>query len=171
MLKNHKTGRHPVFIGPMLVHQKQTYETYYYFASQLLKLNRRLSSLNAVGTDREEQLGKAFGTVFPGAVKLLCCLHKRDNIKMKLRALGVSEQLSREILDSIFGYQIDETYFTGLMDGEEEVEDFQKKLLGLKPQWDKAYPNFHQWFLQNEADLFCSGIIRLVRSVQGWVSH
>ena len=98
----------------MLLHQKQIYETYYYFASQLLQLNRRLSSLNAVGTDGEEQLGKAFRTVFLGAVKLLCCLHKRDNIKSTL-PLGVSEQLSKEIPDSIFGYQVDKTYFTGLM--------------------------------------------------------
>ena len=65
-----KTGVHPVFVGPMLVHQRQTYETYFHFASELLKYQKTLSSLNAIGTDGEEQLSNAFGTVFPGAVRL-----------------------------------------------------------------------------------------------------
>ena len=65
LLINRKTGKHPVFIGPMLIHQRRTYENYFYFASELLKYRRSLSSINAVGTDGEEQLSKAFNTVFP----------------------------------------------------------------------------------------------------------
>ena len=37
ILVNRKSRKHPVFIGPMLVHQKRTYETYFYFASELPK--------------------------------------------------------------------------------------------------------------------------------------
>ena len=85
LVTSKKTGVHPVFVGPMLVHQRRTYETYFHFASELLKYRKTLSSLNAIGTDGEEQLSNAFGTVFPGAVRLLCSVHKRDNIWMKLR--------------------------------------------------------------------------------------
>ena len=84
MLKSRRTGRHPVFIGPMFVHQRRTYETYFHFASEILKHQKALASLNAIGTDSEEQLSNAFGTVFSGAVKLLCVVHKCDNVRAKL---------------------------------------------------------------------------------------
>ncbi len=85
------TGRYLVFIGPMLIHQNRTYEVYYHFAAELVKFKRSLCSLNAIGTDGEEQLSNAFGTVFPGAIRLLCSVHKRDNIRSKLRELCVNE--------------------------------------------------------------------------------
>lgn len=59
-----KTGKHPVFIGPLFVHQKRTYETYFHFASELLKYRKAFASLNAIGTDGEEQLSGAFEIVF-----------------------------------------------------------------------------------------------------------
>ena len=119
MLKSRETGRHPVFIGPMFVHQRRTYETYFHFTSEILKRRKALASLKAIGTDGEEQLSNAFGTVFPGAVKLLCVVHKRDNIRAKLRQLAVSERLSKDILDSIFGYQLGDTFFKGLLDADD----------------------------------------------------
>ena len=89
-----------MFIGPMFVHQRRTYETYFHFASEILKYRKGLGTLNAIGTDGEEQLSNAFGTVFSGAVKLLCVVHKHDNIRAKLRQLAVPEHLSKDILDS-----------------------------------------------------------------------
>ena len=166
MLKNQKTGKHPFFIGPMLVHQRRTYETYYYFASELLKSNKALSSLSSVGTDGEEQLRKAFETIFPGAIKLLCSVHKRDNIKMKLRQLGVPEPISKQILDSIFGYQIGGTFNTGLIDAE-DAHDFNDKMTKLKEVWEHSCPEFYQWFQDTQVELFCSSMIRSVRSCAG----
>lgn len=166
ILRNRKTGKHPVFIGPMLVHQRRTYETYYYFASELLKLRGTLTSLNAVGTDGEEQLRKAFGTIFPGAIKLLCSVHKRDNIKMKLRQLGVSEPSSKQVLDSIFGYQVGSTFYTGLIDAE-DAHDFDDKMAKLKQVWEDLCPEFYQWFQNTQVELFCSSMIQSVRSCAG----
>ncbi len=57
MLRSQKTGRHPVFVGPMFVHQRRTY---FQFASDLLKHRKAFTSLNAIGTDGEEQLSNAF---------------------------------------------------------------------------------------------------------------
>ena len=115
----------------MLVYQKCTYECYFYFASELKKHQKSLTSLCAVGTDGEEQLSNAFSTVFPGATKLLCSFHKRDNIKMKLRDMFVPERESKEIMNSIFGYQIEDTLYLGLTDSS-DANDFQVKLEILK---------------------------------------
>ena len=166
MLKSRLTGSHPVFIGPMFVHQRRTYETYFHFASEILKHRKALASLNAIGTDGEEQLSSAFGTVFPGAVKLLCVVHKRDNVRAKLRQLAVPEYLSKDILDSIFGYQLGDTFFKGLVDAD-DVQDFNAKLEELKPKWHAICPDFHPWFVSHEAELFCSSMIRSVRSAAG----
>ena len=45
LLKNRKTGKHPVFIGPLMIHQNRKHDTYYYFASQLRKMRPGLQSL------------------------------------------------------------------------------------------------------------------------------
>lgn len=166
MLTSRATGKHPVCVGPMLVHQRRTYETYFYFASELLKPCKSFSSLNAVGTDGEEQLSNAFGNVFPGAVRLLCSVHKRDNIRMKLRELGVPEQHAKEIMGSIFGHQQDDTFFTGLIDANDAL-DFSEKLENLTPRWQAICYDFFQWFVKTQADLFCSSMIRSVRSSAG----
>ena len=166
MLKSRRTGRHPVFIGPMFVHQRHTYETYFHFASEILKHRKGLGTLNAIGTDGEEQLSNAFGTVFSGAVKLLCVVHKRDNIRAKLRQLAVPEHLSKDILDSIFGYQLGDTFFKGLLDADDTL-DFMAKLEELKPKWNAVCSDFHYWFVSHEAELFSSCMIHSVRSSAG----
>ena len=166
MLINHKTGKHPVFIGPMLVHQRRTYENYFYFASELLKHQKSLSSINAVGTDGEEQLSKAFSTVFSGAIKLLCAIHKHDNITSKQREFRVSEQVAKDILNSIFAYQVEDTLHIGLIDSD-DANDFQIKMEQLKVKWDALCPGIYEWFVTNEAEIFCSSLIRSACSSAG----
>ncbi len=166
LVTNRKTGSHPVFIGPMLIHQRRTYETYFHFAAELVKYRKSLSSLNSIGTDGEEQLSDAFGNVFPGAVKLLCSIHKRDNIQMKLRELNVAKNSAKEIMNSIFGHQVNQTFYTGLIDAD-DTPDFSSKLCQLKQKWDTICPEFYEWFSSTQAELFCSYMIRSVRSKAG----
>ena len=45
LLRNKVTGKHPYFIGPVLIHVNRKYGTYYYFASQLKKLCPDIESL------------------------------------------------------------------------------------------------------------------------------
>ena len=40
LVTSRKTGIHPVFVGPMLVHQHRTYETYFHFAAELVKYKK-----------------------------------------------------------------------------------------------------------------------------------
>ena len=102
LLKNRKTSKHPVYIGPVMVHQNRKHDTYYYFASQLKKMRPGLEGLSAVGTDGEEALSSAFKSVFPGSSHLLCQLHKRD-ITVKLRSMNRKEPSTKQILGDIFG--------------------------------------------------------------------
>ena len=60
-------------------------------------------------------------------MRLLCSVHKRDNIRMKMREMGVLEQPAKDIINSIFGYQDGDTFFTGLVDAE-DTHDFRAKL-------------------------------------------
>ena len=116
LLRNRKTGKHPVFIGPVMIHQNRKHDTYYYFASQLRKMRPGLEGLSAIGTDGEEALSSAFKTVFPGSSHLLCQIHKRDNIMLKLRSMNAKEPTAKQILGDIFGITDGESRFTGLID-------------------------------------------------------
>ena len=150
----------------MLVHQNRTYESYFYFASELLKHQNMLKNLKTIGTDGEEQLSRAFEDVFPQAVCLLCTIHKRDNIKRKLHELLVPNSAAKQIEESTFGYQCGATFFTGLVDTD-DIPDFNTKLEELKPVWNNICPSFYEWFVTNEVNLFCSHMIRCIRSSAG----
>lgn len=39
ILKNRKTGKNPVMLGPMMVHRRKLFSTYHFFASSLVSLN------------------------------------------------------------------------------------------------------------------------------------
>ena len=62
-LENKNGGKHPTFIGPMLIHEK-TEETYSTFCASLKSLEPELANLIALGTDDEEALEKAFNNNF-----------------------------------------------------------------------------------------------------------
>ena len=64
LLINRKTGKHPVLLGPLLIHQNRKFGIYHYFASQLLKMKPGLKSLRSFGTDGEEALFEAFHWFF-----------------------------------------------------------------------------------------------------------
>lgn len=72
LLKNPRTGKNPVMIGPMLVHRRKLFSSYHFFASSLVSLNPKLSNLQAFGTDGEECLYSAFTTQFSQACHVRC---------------------------------------------------------------------------------------------------
>jgi len=147
MVVNKETGKHPIFIVPVLIHTDRKYTTYYYLASQLKKLCPNLEDLIAVGTDGEEALSS----------------HKRDNITRKLREFKVDDGIVKDILGDIFGSTIDDTYFEGLIDAKGS-EEFVDKLKILKQKWETQCAGFLEWFSIYEAELFCSSMIASVRT-------
>ena len=126
----------------------------------------KMEPKEAVRVVYEKAAGVVNASSLSEAVKLLCSFHKRDNIKMKLRKLSVPEKESKEIMNSIFGYQVDSTLCLGLIDSN-DANDFQVKLEELKEKWDRLCPSFYKWFVTNEATWFCSSLIRSVHSTAG----
>lgn len=98
-----KHGRHPLMLGPVLVHTRKTYQNYHYFASTLTRLNPGFRFLKCFGTDGEGPLYNAFADVCGEAKHLLCFLHVRKNIETKLKELGFSQQEQKQTLEEIFG--------------------------------------------------------------------
>ena len=127
LLKNKVTGKHPIFLGPTLIHQDRKFGTYHYFASQIKKIRPDMKGLVAFGTDGEKALSSAFSSVFPYSTHLLCYLHKRVNITRNLRDFGLDEAAGKHILCDILGSKNDETYRAGLIDLD-DYADFSEKL-------------------------------------------
>ena len=68
-----------------------------------MQLNPKLKIILCYGTDEEKKLYKAFGTVFPFAIHLLCDIHMEDNIMRKLTDLGIQKSLANDYKKEIFG--------------------------------------------------------------------
>ena len=99
---NVTTGKSPVFLGPMLVHQSKTEQTYRYLASSVKRFNPNTVSLQAFGTDGERALSNAFNEEFPVADHHRCFIHLRKNIEMKLSSIGINGCYQNEFLDNIW---------------------------------------------------------------------
>ena len=77
MLISKDTGKSPIYLSPLLIHQSQKFDAYYYLASQLVGLNPNLKTIKAIGTDGESAL---YNAVFPHEVHLRCFNHFKRNI-------------------------------------------------------------------------------------------
>ena len=61
-------------------------------------------------------------TAFPEGLLLLCSLHVRLNVKVKLRELGVTEGVQQIVVSDIFGRQIGDQVVEEVVDSESENE-------------------------------------------------
>ena len=68
MLEDVHTGKHPIMVGPMLVHQRMQFSTFNYFFSTLIGHNKSLRHVLAFGTDGDKKLTEALGYSFPFAI-------------------------------------------------------------------------------------------------------
>ena len=119
-----RDDHHPLMIGPLLISQSKTSETYNYFFGKLTALNNNLKNVLGIGTDGEEALIDAMKNSMNHAIHLRCFGHFRDNCKTKLRESNVSEAVQKTFMHDVFGnrqgeifekgtvyYQIGETFF------------------------------------------------------------
>ena len=79
-------------IGPILIHQKQNFESYFKLSSSILQLCPGMKNLRAFGTDGDQNLSDAFEVCFTIARHLLCDIHMQDNIERKLKDLGITKE-------------------------------------------------------------------------------
>ena len=75
LLENKADGKHPSMIGPVLLHEKKTSETYSTFSGTLRNLQPQLRDVLAFGSDNEEALVAGFKNNFDRSINLLCELH------------------------------------------------------------------------------------------------
>ncbi len=84
-LRQKQTGKPPVFIGPLFIHQRKDWQSYSKFANRLRMENPVLDSILACGTDGERALIDGFKRNFKYAVFLRCFIHFKDNLEREMK--------------------------------------------------------------------------------------
>ena len=164
LLKSERNGKHPVMIGPMMVHRRKVFSTYHFFASSLVSLKPALSSLLAFGTDGEECLFNAFSVQFAQACHVRCFLHFRDNCKAKLLEMKVSNDVMLEIIQDIFGSLIRGK--PGLVDAF-TAGDLRSQFDQLKTKWEGVASGFHNWFFEYKLQEIEDSMLSPIRQAAG----
>ena len=140
MLKNRKTGKNPVFIGPTFIHQNRKQDTYYYVASQEKNSGWHRGSK----CHWYRWWGGSFVCI--SIVHLLCQIHKRDNITRKLWFLSVNESDGRRIIGDIFGHKKEEENYPGLIESK-DASDLSCNCTSCKSRGIQSIcPEFSPWF-------------------------
>ena len=136
-LKLHKdaTKKPPVFIGPVLMHQRKDWKTYARFANSLTIECPELEGLLACGTDGEKALIDGLKRNFRFALFLRCFIHFKDNVQRQLSERGLPSDIKSKFLSEIFGKQEESTKYAGLVDCDTE-DEFDAKLMALKSEWE-----------------------------------
>ena len=174
-----KNSKHPILIGPVLIHHTKTFHAFYYFASTLIRLKPNLINIRSFGTDGESELIKALHCAFPKAVHLRCTNHFRQNVKEKLRKIGVSQNVAHEITADIFGVRFGTHMQLGLIDSE-DMPHFDSTLLSLREKWNNLErscvpaanePVFHSWFTENHAPIIKASILPEIRKQAQVTAH
>ena len=169
LLENRRDGKHPSLIGPVLLHDKKTTETYSTFSATLRTLEPELRDVMAFGTDDEEVLIQGFRNNFDRSVHLLCELHVKKNVEKKLQDMGIVGEAKANIVDDIFGRTTGTVKESGLTDAQDEGK-FQNMLHNLNEKWSmlhKSVAEFHTWFKDKKGKEFAMSVISPVRERAG----
>lgn len=170
---NVRTGKPPVFLGSLLVHQSKTEQTYRYLGSAMKRFNPHTAQLKAFGTDGERALSNAFKEEFPEADHHRCFIHLRKNIQMKMSGLGILGRNQDEFLCDIFGKSVAATSYHGIVDSD-DADEFYVKLCSLENVWNdreraitSQEPSFYDWFVGNVSDTIVTSMLKPLRQKAG----
>ena len=173
LLETRRGGQTPVFLGPILVHYKKTFDSCLFFASSLIGQNKQLEGVRAIGTDGERPLIDAFMHEFGFAEHLTCFIHVRRNIKDKLNECAIPSELTATILREIFGQRLGSVFQEGLVDSS-DTEDYDNKLQHMVESWRNSempstsdIDKFVNWFMTNKAEVIRNTMLRPVREECG----
>ena len=164
-----QTDKHPVRIGPVLIHHKKEPSSYYELSSTMIKLNSKTQNVLVYGTDGEKALGEGFGRPLPYAQHLLCDLHMKDNIMSKMNGLGIRGKAADTILSDIFGKDIGSKRVPGLIDSESQTE-FETNMGRITEGWLSLHPQgerFVAYFRKYKADVMKDTMTADLRSMAG----
>ena len=167
MLKT-KSGVHPVMLGPILLHQRKLFSSYYTLPATMIRYDPDLQGILAFGTDGELALSKAFESAFPFAVHLLCDMHMEDTITSKMKDLGIRGLEAKQFMADIFGSKSNPSLPS--LVSSNSSEHFWESLLRLKDVWinrHKEGEKFYKYFAEKKADQFANCMTAEVRSLSG----
>ncbi len=160
-----RTKKNPVHLGPVMLHFTKDEETFRRFCLELIASCPDLANLKKIGVDMEAAIFKGFKSVIMNLLKLYCVRHlqKRDEVSLldmlkKKSDDKKKEQIKMEILSDLYGQRLNNLFQKGIADSTDK-DDFEAKLLSLKPRWEKICPGFFGWFEKNRKADFISSVI------------
>jgi hypothetical protein len=153
LLENEDTGESPVLLGPILIHQTKSYNSYHELAISLYQAG--VKELKAFGTDGDPNMYNAFSCVFHNSLHLLCELHIKDNITKKMSDCNIDKSNQQKIMNKLFGFQINGDQIDGLVQtkSDDEFDQVFEEFVELL----KSIPNtseFLNYFMKFKIDLF-----------------
>lgn len=84
LLVNKQSGKRPVMVGPLLVHQKKEKLSFKLLVDFLVDQEPRLKNLHALGTDGETAISLVFKERCAFLLVLFCAIHLRINVRWSL---------------------------------------------------------------------------------------
>ena len=164
-----KKGQYPVFIGPALLHQKKLFDSYFSLPSMMVKYRPNLNRILVYGSDGEKNICDAFDACFPLSTHLLCDIHMKDNIIQKLSDLGIRGGVSKTFTRDIFGNQVGDVKYKGLVDCSSPAE-FDEKLTEIRNEWEQRHKEggqFYEYFLTYKSDYIKNSMTADIREMAG----
>ena len=161
---------HPVYLGPLMLHFTKDEETFRRFLLEMLGANPGLLNLHTIGTDMESAIFNGFHSILIKLFLLLCVRHLQERDEKAIEKLQSKLQTAdkykasnkQNILWDIYGKRTDDVFQQGLADAE-DVDEFNAKLMSLKPRWDKLCTGFYNWFVSNRKKEFEQSVIKSAR--------
>ena len=167
---NRATGKHPLFLGPLIFHFIKDKSTLSHFALEMMTVDSNISHLKKIGMDMDESIYNSVKAVIPEVKQLYCVrqLRKRDEKKLdwlfgKTKcSVSKRNRTKNEILKDIYGDQKGSYEELGLAESHDKP-DFNAKLVSLKEKWESCCSGFYDWFLKHRKEKFENSIISSAR--------
>ena len=162
-------------LGPTMINKRTKAESFKYFGLSLVSLDDGLSNILAIGSDRDVALRQGISSSFPIASWLYCKGHLEQDIRRKIRELGISLAYEKPFLEDIFGSE--EKKELGLVESRDE---FDVLLEPLFPEWtrremearqlsnEESESQFYLYFLKYVAVDMKNTIIASIRRKVGY---
>ena len=173
LLESNRTGKNPLFLGPILVHMTRSYAAYSHLLAKLKEKEPNIDDVKATINDEEPGLIKALNTFLRNSIKLRCLEHFRQNVKDELKKLGIRGPQEKYFLDKIFGSVCGDVRVEGILDANDE-EEFDNLLFACKREMTErelelrpdTEPSFYNWILKH-AEVMKKSMILGVRRAAG----
>ena len=72
-----KLNEHPVMVGPMLLHTRKEYSSYFQLPSNMMALKTESKNILVIGSDSEKNVYQPFLDILKSPQHLFCDLHKK----------------------------------------------------------------------------------------------